>query len=59
MLEVLDGTMHAAANIAIGKAATAVAFQRPTKDIEDVILKGRTPMLMLYSVTPQPYVPLL
>ncbi|GAB5562669.1 MAG: hypothetical protein SynsKO_43160 [Synoicihabitans sp.] len=53
-----DGTMHAAINIAIGKAATAVAFQRPTAAIEDVVLAGRSPMLTLDSVTPQPYVPL-
>lgn len=58
LAERLDGTMHAAVNIAIGKAATAVAFQRRTAVIEDVILAGRTPMLTLDSVTPQPYVPL-
>lgn len=58
MVETLDDTMTAAATIAIGKAATAVAFRRPTKDIEDVVLQGRTPMLVLDSVTPQGYVPL-
>lgn len=58
MLESLDDTMNSAANIAIGKAATAVSFRRPTLDIENVVLEGRTPMLMLDSVTPQPYVPL-
>ncbi len=57
-LERLDGTMHAASNIAIGKAATAVAFQRPTKDIEETILKGRSPMLMLDSATSHAYIPL-
>lgn len=57
-LERLDGTMYAASAIAMGKAATAVAFQRPTKDLEDTILNGRSPMLMLDSATPQPYVPL-
>ncbi|RED95664.1 GlcG/HbpS family heme-binding protein [Marinoscillum furvescens] len=59
LLEVLDGTMHAAANIALGKAATAVAFQRPTGKLEEVISDGRAPMLTLDSCTPQPYVPLL
>lgn len=59
LLERLPNTMYAASDIAIGKAATAVAFQRSTKDIEDVISKGRSSMLMLNSVTPQPYVPLL
>ncbi len=58
LVERLNGTMVAAANIAIGKAATAVTFQRPTAAIEDVVLAGRSPMLTLDSVTPQPYVPL-
>lgn len=57
-LERLDGTMHAASSIAIGKAATAVDFQRPTKDIEEAILNGRSPMLMLNSATSQAYIPL-
>ena len=46
ILERLDNTMNAAPVIAMGKAATAVAFQRPTKDIENVILDGRIPMLV-------------
>lgn len=58
VMERLDGTMHAASNIAIGKAATAVAFQRPTKDIEQVILNGRASMLMLNNATSQAYIPL-
>ena len=58
LVERLDGTMHAATNIANGKAATAVAFQRPTKSIEDVILSGRSPMLILNNSTSQPYIPL-
>lgn len=58
VMERLDGTMHAASNIAIGKAATALAFQRPTKDIEQVILNGRSSMLMLNNATSQAYIPL-
>ncbi len=58
LVERLDGTMQAATNIANGKAATAVAFQRPTKSIEDVILSGRSPMLILNNSTSQPYIPL-
>ena len=54
----LDDTMVAAANIALGKAATAVAFQRPTIELEKTILSGRTPMLVLNSATDQAYVPL-
>ncbi|WP_298475707.1 heme-binding protein [uncultured Maribacter sp.] len=58
LLESLDNTMSSAAKIAIGKAATATAFKRPTIDLEKVILKGRTPMLVLDSATSEAYIPL-
>lgn len=58
LCERLDNTMNAAANIAIGKAATVVAFRRASSDLEDVILDGRSPMLVLDSATPCDYVPL-
>ncbi|OWW25326.1 hypothetical protein B4Q04_12395 [Zobellia sp. OII3] len=58
MLESLDDTMSSASGIAIGKAATSAAFRRPTKDLEDVIFDGRTPMLVLNSASSQAYVPL-
>jgi len=58
LLESMDQTMTAAANIAVGKAATAVAFQRPTQNIEQVVLEGRSPMLELDSATSFAYVPL-
>ncbi len=43
----LDGTFAAGANISIGKARTAVLFQKPTKVFEDIINKGRTAMTAL------------
>src|SRR5881227_303058 len=43
----LDGTFAAGANIPIGKARTAVLFQKPTKVFEDIINKGRTAMAAL------------
>jgi|SRR6516164_574707 glc operon protein GlcG len=46
-LERLDGTFAAGANISIGKARTAVLFQKPTKVFEDIISKGRTAMAAL------------
>ncbi|AUP79705.1 GlcG/HbpS family heme-binding protein [Flavivirga eckloniae] len=58
LLESLDNTMSSASKIAIGKAATAAAFKRPTKAIEDVVLEGRTPMLVLDSATSESYIPL-
>ena len=46
-LERIDGTFAAGANISIGKARTAVLFQKPTKVCEDIINKGRTAMTAL------------
>lgn len=40
----LDGTFSAGAEIAIGKARTAVRFKKPTRFFEEVINKGRTAM---------------
>lgn len=58
-LERLEGTMPAAAQIAIGKAATAAAFQRPTIKIENLIQEQRLSMLVLGGITHTPYVPLM
>jgi uncharacterized protein GlcG (DUF336 family) len=44
-LERIDGTFAAGANISIGKARTALLFQKPTKFFEDVVNKGRTAMV--------------
>ena len=51
LVERLDGTFAAGANISIGKARTAVMFKRPTKGIEDIINKGRTAMVPVAEVT--------
>jgi glc operon protein GlcG len=58
-LEKLDGTMPAAANIAIGKAATCAAFRRPTRKLEELIQNKRIAMLDLSGITNTPYVPLM
>ena len=57
-LERIDGTMVAAANIAIGKAATAMNFKRPGLVLEESVSTDRPAMKTLNSVTPAPYVPL-
>ncbi len=57
-LERLDGTMSAAANIAIGKAATAVSFKRPGIVLEQTVTIDRPAMRTLDRVTPFSYVPL-
>jgi len=46
-LERIDGTFAAGANISIGKARTAVLFQKPTRVFEEIINKGRTAMAAL------------
>jgi glc operon protein GlcG len=46
-LERIDGTFAAGATISIGKARTAVLFQKPTKVFEEIINKGRTAMAAL------------
>lgn len=52
VIERLDDTFPAAANISIGKARTAALFQRPTRGFEDLVNKGRTTMVALPDVTP-------
>jgi glc operon protein GlcG len=51
-LERLDNTFAAGANVSIGKARTAALFKRPTSFFEDIIRKGRTPMVALEDFTP-------
>lgn len=57
-LERIDGTMVAAASIAIGKAATAIGFKRPGAILEQTVATQRPAMRTLSSVTPAPFVPL-
>lgn len=47
LLERLDGTFAAGAQISIGKARTAALFKKPTKFFEEVIKNGRTAMTAL------------
>jgi glc operon protein GlcG len=59
-LERIDGSFAAGANISMGKARTAVLFQKPSKFFEDVVNKGRTAMVALNYFTPlQGGVPIL
>ncbi len=51
-VERLDGTFGAGAMISVGKARTAALFKKPTSFFEDVIRKGRTPMVALNDFTP-------
>ncbi len=51
-VERLDGTFAAGALISIGKARTAAIFKKPTSFFEEIIKKGRTPMVALTDFTP-------
>lgn len=52
LVERLDNTFAAGANISIGKARTAAIFKRPTSVFEKIIRDGRTPMVALSDFTP-------
>jgi glc operon protein GlcG len=51
-LERMDGTQKASSVVAVEKAKTALLYKRPTKAIEDVVLAGRSIMMMLPGATP-------
>ncbi len=51
LLERLDGSFPAGAEISIGKARTAVAFRRPTRALEETINKGRDAMIPVAAIT--------
>jgi glc operon protein GlcG len=48
----IDGTQFGSADVAIGKARTAIAFRRPTKVFEDRVAEGFTPLLGLPESIP-------
>jgi uncharacterized protein GlcG (DUF336 family)/mannose-6-phosphate isomerase-like protein (cupin superfamily) len=51
LVDRLDGTFPAGADISVGKARTAVMFRRPTRVIEETINKGRDAMIPVAAVT--------
>lgn len=48
----IDNTFAAGGQISIGKARTAALFKKPTRFFEEIIKKGRTPMVALNDFTP-------
>ena len=48
----IDNTFAAGGLISIGKARTAAIFKKPTRFFEEIIKKGRTPMVALNDLTP-------
>jgi glc operon protein GlcG len=52
LMERLDNTFAAAANVSIGKARTAAIFKHPTSFFETAINKGRTALVAMPDFTP-------
>lgn len=50
-LERMDGAQKAASVISVEKARTAVLFQRPSKEFEDIVAGGRLVVMTLPGVT--------
>ena len=50
--ERMDDTQSASPVIAIEKARTAAMFRRPTREMEDMVNKGRVSMLAIPGATP-------
>jgi glc operon protein GlcG len=55
----LDDTFPAASRVAEGKARTAAVFRRPTKELEDAIVGGRSALLNVADAPLQGGVPLI
>src|SRR5439155_22585775 len=51
-VERIDNTFAAGGLISIGKARTGAIFKKPTRFFEEIIKKGRTPMVALNDFTP-------
>lgn len=52
LFERMDRTQPGSNDVAIGKARCAVRFKRPTKEWEDALAGGRTPVLGIPGVLP-------
>ena len=50
--ERMDNVQIGSVRIAIDKARSAALFRRPTKVFEDLLVKGRTPILALHGAVP-------
>ncbi len=51
-LERLDGAQIASADVAQGKAKTAMRYKRPSKALEDAVAGGRTALVAVQGITP-------
>lgn len=51
-LERLDGAQISSADVALGKARTAMRYKRPSKALEDAIAGGRAALVAVHGITP-------
>lgn len=51
-LERLDGAQIASADVALGKARTAMRYKRPSRMLEEAVAAGRTALVGVEGVTP-------
>jgi uncharacterized protein GlcG (DUF336 family) len=51
-LERLDGAQIASADVALGKARTAMRYKRPSKALEEAVNGGRTALVAVQGITP-------
>lgn len=59
-LERLDGAQISSADVALGKARTAMRYKRPSKALEEAVNSGRTALVAVQGNTPlQGAVPIL
>ena len=59
LVERLDNTFPAAANISVAKARTAALFRRPSKVLEDAIVGGRASLLNVADAPLQGGIPIV
>lgn len=51
-LERLDGAQISSADVALGKARTAMRYKRPSKALEEAVAGGRTALVGVEGITP-------
>lgn len=51
-LERLDGAQISSADVALGKATTAMRYMRPSRALEEAVAGGRNALIAVHGITP-------
>lgn len=51
-LERLDGAQISSADVALGKATTAMRYKRPSRALEEAVAGGRNALIAVHGITP-------